>query len=189
MNLTMCSTPFIYKGCGKLHAHCENMEGSDAVDENFDRDILGPTLNDILSYNNLTEENLKKGCPPEVTLKIAEELSEWNLLGRYLKIPKQDLTAINRQYDTEARRKVAMFDKWHEKGGSNATYLRLADALYQHGRKDLVELLCKIVKKTYTNTEEIDKNQVQTCMYAILHDLASLCMFSNLQVHSVRLKL
>ena len=72
------------------------------------------------------------------------------MVGCYLNLSEQDLTAVDRDNHMETWRKLAMLDSWHERDrceGSNATYLRLADALQRHGRRDLVELLCEIVKK------------------------------------------
>ena len=163
LNSFMCPTPFkCIQGVWQAGymTFVSKMEGSTAADVDFD--LTSPTMNDILSHHGLTEEHLKKECPPEVRLRIAKELSEWNLVGRYLGISKQDLTAIGRQYDTEAQRKVAMLDTWHEREGSSATYLKLANALHEHGRKDLVELLCWTVKKTNV---EVDKSEMQICMY------------------------
>jgi hypothetical protein len=104
-----------------------------------------PTLNDILFEHKLDRNQLHKECSPDILLTIAESISEWNLFGRYLGVPKHDLSAIGRQYDTLAQKKVATFNTWHEREGTKATYLRLADALYQCGRKDLIDLLCNTV--------------------------------------------
>jgi hypothetical protein len=104
-----------------------------------------PTLNDLLLEHKLDRNQLHKECSPDILLMIAERVSEWNLFGRYLGISKQDLSAIDRQYDTAAKKNVATFNIWHEREGAKATYLRLADALYQCGRKDLIDLLCNIV--------------------------------------------
>jgi hypothetical protein len=104
-----------------------------------------PTLNDILLEHKLDRNQLHKECSPEILLMIAERVSEWNLFGRYLGISKQDLSAIGRQYDTLAQKRMATFSTWHEREGTKATYLRLADALYQNGRKDLIDLLCNTV--------------------------------------------
>ena len=38
-----------------------------------------------------------------------------------------------------------MFNLWHEREGSKATYLRLVDAFYQYGRRDLIDFLCSII--------------------------------------------
>ena len=118
------------------------MDSGGSITIDMDLGSARPTLNDILL---LEREHLHKECPPDIRLMIAKEVSEWTLVGRYLGFSKQDLAVISRQYDTEDQRKVAMFDTWHEREGSNATYLRLADALYQYGRKDLIQWLCLIV--------------------------------------------
>ena len=103
-----------------------------------------PTLNDILLEHKLDRSHLHKECSPDILLTIVEKVSEWNLFGRYLGIPKQDLSTIGRQYNTEAQKRVATFNIWHEREGAKATYLRLADALYQYGRRDLIAFLCLI---------------------------------------------
>ena len=36
-----------------------------------------------------------------------------------------------------------MLGTWNKTKGEDASYLKLADALYQHGRRDLLELLCE----------------------------------------------
>ena len=112
-----------------------------------------PTLNDILFEHKLDRSQLHKECSPDILLTIAERVSEWNLFGRYLGIPKQDLSTIGRQYDTNAQKTVATFNIWHEREGTKATYLRLADALYQYGRRDLITLLCLIISLRKETTE------------------------------------
>ena len=79
------------------------------------------------------------------------------MVGYYLNLSEQDLTAIDRENDTEAQQKVTMLDTWYEKEGSNATYLNLANALHQHGRKDLVELLCRTVKPTTVSEDTVSR--------------------------------
>ena len=106
------------------------------------------TFHEILCHYKLKEEHLKKECPKNVQQEIAKKLREWKMVGYYLSLSEQDLTAINRKLRTKAQRKAAMFKTWHKREGNNATYLRLAKALYQHGRKDLVELLCHNITAT-----------------------------------------
>ena len=122
-------------------------EGSDTVDVALNIRHGSPTLNDIISHYNIEEEQLQRVCSHNVRLNIAQQLSDWKMLGYYLNLTEQNLTAIERENDTESLRRVAMLNKWHEREGRNATYLRLAGALYQHGRSDLVELLCRTVKE------------------------------------------
>ena len=112
-----------------------------------------PTLNDILLEHKLDRSQLHKECSPDILLTIAEKVSEWNLFGRYLGIPKQDLSTIGRQYNTEAQKRVATFNIWHKREGTKATYLRLADALYQYGHRDLIAFLCLIISFRKETTE------------------------------------
>ena len=85
-----------------------------------------PSLMDILSRYSLHEGQLQKECPQDVLLHIATQLCEWSLIGRRLKVPRQALTAIDRDNNSEGEKKLAMLDTWHEREGSEATYLKLA---------------------------------------------------------------
>lgn len=102
-------------------------------------------LEDIISRCGLTSERLHKECSREVTLKIAAKLEDWKMVGNYLSMPSEKLKAIERENDTEDLRKVAMLDTWHKGEGTAASYWKLANAMYQHGRRDLVESLCKAI--------------------------------------------
>ena len=102
-------------------------------------DHISPTLNDIISRHDLKEEHLQKECSQKSRLKIAKRLKDWEMLGHYLTLSEENLTAIKRENDTEALRK-------------------LASALYQHDRKDLVELLCQAVK-IMVNSVSQSKNE------------------------------
>jgi hypothetical protein len=129
-------------------------------DSHVDIDRAGRILNDI-SRCDLKIEYLQEECPRKVRLEIAERLTDWEMVGRYLDLSEQELTAVERENHTEAQRRVAMLETWHKREGKDATHLRLANALLRHGRKDLVELLCQIVKK---EDMEIDKHHVQSRM-------------------------
>ena len=104
-----------------------------------------PSLEDVISRYGLAKEKLQEKCSQAIRLKIAAKLEDWKMAGRYLNIPSEKLKAIERDNDSEDQRRVAMLDAWHEREGECASYLRLADALYQHGRRDLIELLCKLM--------------------------------------------
>ena len=85
-------------------------------------------------------------------------LLDWKI-GRWwgtFDIPSEKLKAIERENDTEDQRKVAMLDTWSKREGRGANCWRLANALYQHGRRFLVELLCKAMLSS--STEESSPN-------------------------------
>ena len=91
------------------------------------------------------ERKTTKEYSQDMILKIAAKLSDWEMAGHYLSIPSEKLKAIDRENYSEDQRKVAMLDTWHKREGGGASYWRLANALYQHGRRDLVESLCRAV--------------------------------------------
>ena len=103
-----------------------------------------PLLNQILSRYALKEEHVLKKCPSAVRLKIAKEIRDWKMVGHYLNLSEGDLKEIEHENCSEAERKVDMLETWHKREGSNATYLKLAKALYRHGRTDLVELYARL---------------------------------------------
>ena len=123
------------------------MEESVAAYVDIDHACATPSLNDILSHHGLQVEHLQTSCPRNVRLEIAKELKDWKMVGFYLCLSQQDLMAVEHENRTEAQRRVAMLETWHEREGKDATYSRLANALHRHGRKDAVEQLCQIVKK------------------------------------------
>ena len=135
---------------------------ADSVASNMDIDVdrASRILNDILSKYDLKIKHLQGKCPRSVRLEIAKELIDWEMVGYYLDLSEQDLTAVKREKDTEDQRRIAMLEIWHKRKGRDATYLKLANALLRHSRKDTAELLCQIVKKA---NMEIDKHQVQSC--------------------------
>ena len=105
----------------------------------------GPSLNDILSQYALKETDLRIKCPREVRNEIAIKLDDWKMIGYYLGFPKEKLTSIGRENETQDLCKVTLLDFWSKREGEGASYLKLADALYRRQRRDLVELLCKLL--------------------------------------------
>ena len=102
----------------------------------------GPSLNDILSQYALKEMDLSKMCPREVRNEIASKLDDWKMIGFSLGFPKEKLTSIGRENETQDLCKIALLDFWSKREGEGASYLKLVDALYRRQRRDLVEFLC-----------------------------------------------
>ena len=106
-------------------------------------DVSEVTLEDIVSACGLAKERLQEECSREIILKIATKLEDWKMVGLYLKLPFEKLKAIELENHTEDQRKVAMLDTWKKGEGKDANYMKLVNVLYQRGRRDLVESLCK----------------------------------------------
>ena len=107
-----------------------------------------PTLEDIISRYGLEKGKLQEECSQIIRLKVAAKLEDWKMVGRYLSMPSEKLKAIDRENDTEDQRRVAMLDTWHKREGEGASCLKLANALYQRGRRDLVERLCEVIQSS-----------------------------------------
>ena len=90
-----------------------------------------------------------------VAIKIAEKVVDWKMLGYVLGLPREKISAIDRDNQTEDQRKVALFDEWKSIEGSKATYLKLAEALCVRDRIDIVELLCNRVQSHETTPTEM----------------------------------
>ena len=129
-----------------------------------------PSLEDIISRRGLAKEKLQEKCSQAIRLKIAAKLEDWKMVGRYLNVPSEKLTAIERENHTEDQRRVGILDTWHKREGEDASYLRLADALYQQGRRDLVELLCELIP---SQPPEVSPNHSMSMELSTQHSASS----------------
>jgi hypothetical protein len=78
---------------------------------------------------------------------MAAQLVDWKLAGHHLGFSPLKLHTIQADNDSEDQRRVALLETWAEMEGEKATYLKLAEALFEHGRRDLVEHLCKMIRR------------------------------------------
>ena len=108
--------------------------------------LSGPSLEKILSRHGLKRDHLECVCPRDVRIRVAVKLKDWKMVGYYFGFKNEELAAIDREYETEDQRKVALLDAWSAREGSGASCLKLADVLHERGRNDILELLCKSTK-------------------------------------------
>ena len=104
-----------------------------------------PALEEILSRHGLEKKDLKRRYSARARPKIADLLDDWKMVGLSLGFTWQKLSDIEVENHKEERRRVALLDAWEQKEGRGATYLKLAEALYNRKRTDLVERLCVIM--------------------------------------------
>lgn len=111
---------------------------------------LYPSLEEILSHHGLKKEDLDKECLSAVRNKIAVQIIEWKMIGRFLQIPEAKLAAIDRDNRKEEERRVQLLNTWHENNGRSATCLKLITALVDQRCCDLAESFCIIIKEHNT---------------------------------------
>lgn len=132
-----------------------------------------PSLEDIISRQGLAKKILQEKCSQAIRLKIAAKLEDWKMVGRYLNIPSEELKAIELENSTEKQRRIAMLDTWHDREGEDASYWRLAGALYQQGCCHLVELLCKLVQSSVQELCELSYREGSGVKAVSEHDASA----------------
>ena len=104
------------------------------------------TLENILSEEGLKKEDLNKECSQAIRYEMAMKIRHWKMIGRCLEISELTLHDIEAENRREEACRVALLETWHKQKGRRATYHRLLRALYQRRRRDLVEVLCELIK-------------------------------------------
>ena len=107
---------------------------------NLDRILAGKKL-------NRTDLNRKIGL--EYLNKIALKITDWKSCVILLGISQQDVDDIETEQSKVIHRRLRSFKLWHEENGEDATYIKLADALVQLKRMDLVQELVDAYSDTY----------------------------------------
>ena len=103
-------------------------------------------LEEVLSQNDITREDLDKECSPGIRYEIAIRIIDWKMIGYYFGIPKEKLVAIEKENRTEEQCRVDLLYTWSMREGRQATYYKLINALYHRDRRDLVETVCKLIR-------------------------------------------
>ena len=122
-----------------------------------DRVNIGATLQEILANNGMETKVLKRRCNVVIRDHVFMHLSDWKTFGYHLGLPHERIIAITRENDTEDQRKIALYEEWVRKNGNSATCLRVAEALYTHGRRDLIETMCEKMESWEVNTQSTPK--------------------------------
>ena len=87
---------------------------------------------------------VKQGVPSDEDLEMLSlELENWKAVGRRLKIEDASLTAFDQENRKWSKKVYKMLLHWKRKGGLDATYMVLHDALCHPlvSRRDLAEKL------------------------------------------------
>lgn len=106
-----------------------------------------PTLDEILSRHGLEKKHLERKIPAEMILELAQLLDDWKMIGYYLGFTEQNLSDIQIDNHNEEHRRVALLNKWEQRQGEEATYLKLAEAFHHRQKIAAVERLCKRLKE------------------------------------------
>ena len=71
---------------------------------------------------------------------------DWKLIGRCVRVPEADLTAVDGDNRTVEEKRVGMMEKWKSNFAYKATYRTFIEALLAEGRcVDAIEA-CKVIQ-------------------------------------------
>ena len=105
---------------------------------------------------DLESKDLDFRCPLNVRDRIVGELvGDWYVVGRTLNVSVSKLNSIrdNHTLPKPEDKAVAALDAWDEEKGSEATCLKLAEALHYHKKISTLEILCKEVNSVKITSE------------------------------------
>ena len=105
---------------------------------------------------------VKQGVPTDQDLEwLSYQVERWKELGRCLRITVATLMEINHQYKDTLEKGYQMLLNWKRKGGLDATYMVLHDALCHPlvRRRDLAEKL-----RTYSNLPQFTTGNMSLIM-------------------------
>ena len=103
-------------------------------------------MEDVLRKNDLTPQQLDIPMPFNQRMEFAEKLTEWEPLVPRLGLTEVHKASIRKDYQNHRSQCSACLTEWHDKFGSQATFLKLAQALEQMENMDHVEKLIDIFK-------------------------------------------
>ena len=112
------------------------------------------SLSEILATHGLVENVLKRTVTKEDKLKLAKRIQDWKVVGVTLGFVQEDLDLYDDAFETDELKKNNIIIQWTVKHRREATYLKLAQALFDGGLRDLLEDLCDILTEATTTSTE-----------------------------------
>ena len=118
---------------------------------------MSTSLSEILATHGLDERVLRRTVANEDKLKLAKRIKDWKEVGVALGFTQKEVDIIDDQYENDEQKKKNLFVQWSVKHREGATYLKVAQVLFDGGLRDLLEDLCAILKEaTPTNPISIE---------------------------------
>ena len=109
--------------------------------------IMATPLKEFLKELHVPASKLKLSCSEEHLARISLSITEWRTLAPFLGLTEAEEEAIARDYhDSMATQRIAVLRRWKGKSGSSATYKKLCKVFWQLDRRDLVEVVCRLLR-------------------------------------------
>ena len=128
------------------------------------------SLEDVLLRNGLTSQQLDVSISFKQCVEFGEKLTEWEALAPRLDLTDVDIAMIHKDHPLNFRSQCsACLTKWQGKFGSQATFLKLAQALKEIESMNRVEKLIDIFKSSALPSELMLSEAVSVASGEQLH--------------------
>lgn len=98
---------------------------------------MASTLQELLDNAGFESQNLNQQCSEKHLVKIAAHYCDnWQMIGHYLNLMKNEISAINENYTTAEEKRVRVLMKWREQFSHKATYKVLIEAFLSDKQVD-----------------------------------------------------
>ena len=115
--------------------------------------VVGVDLDSVLAANGISKDHpmMKKRITTKNRNKIAAKITDWKSCAVSLGLSDQDVDDIMEENKRVRNQRAAMLRQWAETYGNEATYLKLAEALADIRRRDLIESLLSMMSSDQTS--------------------------------------
>ena len=107
---------------------------------------MSDTLSQTLAVHGLSESNLTRTVSKAHRQEFIKKIVDWKVVGAALGFAEEELDIIDDGYENDEQKKTNLFIQWSVRHREEATYLKLAQLLFNGGLRDLLESLCAILK-------------------------------------------
>ena len=108
---------------------------------------MAATVQELLDNAGFEGQHLNQQCLEKHLTTIAEHYCDnWQIIGLYLKLTKNEISAINDNYKTTEEKRVHVLMKWREKYGRKATYKVLVEAFLSNKQVDTAQRIIEWLK-------------------------------------------
>ena len=118
--------------------------------------MSAPTIEEILKRANVSSESLDQTeCTDEdiLELNLARFCDPWRLIGEYLRVPEDKLSAIDADKKGDEQKRSSVLKEWKQAHAFKATFLVLVKALFECQKANNAFKVCQLFKKRHCKSE------------------------------------
>ena len=116
---------------------------------------MSTDLGEILATRGLDRNSLMEILSKEDRQELCERIQNWKAVGVALGFTQEELNKIDNSFENDEGKKRNLFWKWIVRHRREATYLKLAQVLFDGGLRHPLGELCDVLLTKATPTNPI----------------------------------